>query len=36
MIDWEKRWQAGQTGWDLGAASPPLIEYADHRLWQWL
>ncbi|MBK9335659.1 MAG: methyltransferase domain-containing protein [Lewinellaceae bacterium] len=29
MIDWEKRWQAGQTGWDLGAASPPLIEYAD-------
>jgi len=28
-IDWEKRWQAGQTGWDLGAASPALAAYAD-------
>lgn len=28
-IDWEKRWQTGQTGWDLGAASPPLCAYAD-------
>lgn len=28
-IDWEKRWQTGQTGWDLGAASPPLTAYAD-------
>jgi len=28
-IDWENRWQTGQTGWDLGAASPPLTEYAD-------
>ncbi len=28
-IDWEKRWQTGQTGWDLGAASPPLTDYAD-------
>lgn len=27
--DWEKRWQTGQTGWDLGAASPPLTAYAD-------
>lgn len=26
---WETRWQTGQTGWDLGAASPPLIRYAD-------
>ncbi|MEZ4939625.1 MAG: methyltransferase domain-containing protein [Saprospiraceae bacterium] len=29
MIDWEKRWQSHQTGWDLGAASPPLTAYAD-------
>src|SRR5438067_7963589 len=21
---WESRWRAGETGWDLGAASPPL------------
>jgi SAM-dependent methyltransferase len=27
--DWEKRWQAGQTGWDLGAVSPPLAAYID-------
>lgn len=26
---WENRWQNGQTGWDLGAASPPLTDYAD-------
>lgn len=26
---WENRWQTGQTGWDLGAASPPLTAYAD-------
>ena len=26
---WETRWQNGQTGWDLGAASPPLTVYAD-------
>lgn len=24
---WEQRWQNQQTGWDLGAPSPPLIEY---------
>lgn len=29
MTDWEQRWQTGQTGWDLGAASPSLIKYAD-------
>lgn len=27
--DWEQRWQAGQTGWDLGAVSPPLATYID-------
>ncbi|TNE47896.1 MAG: methyltransferase domain-containing protein [Bacteroidetes bacterium] len=26
---WEIRWRSGQTGWDLGAPSPPLIRYAD-------
>lgn len=26
---WEQRWQNQQTGWDLGAASPPLIEYLE-------
>ncbi len=29
MTDWEHRWQTGQTGWDLGAPSPPLCRYAD-------
>jgi SAM-dependent methyltransferase len=29
MVNWENRWQTGQTGWDLGAASPPLCAYAD-------
>ncbi|MCS6928919.1 MAG: TPMT family class I SAM-dependent methyltransferase [Saprospiraceae bacterium] len=28
-IDWEYRWQTGQTGWDLGQPSPPLCRYAD-------
>ncbi|MFN0014307.1 MAG: methyltransferase [Saprospiraceae bacterium] len=28
-MNWENRWQTGQTGWDLGAASPPLTAYAD-------
>ncbi|MEQ1746574.1 MAG: methyltransferase domain-containing protein [Saprospiraceae bacterium] len=28
-MNWEIRWQAGQTGWDLGVASPPLTAYAD-------
>lgn len=27
--DWEARWQTGQTGWDIGQASPPLCRYAD-------
>lgn len=26
---WETRYQTHQTGWDLGAVSPPLKEYAD-------
>lgn len=26
---WEHRWQQGQTGWDLGEASPPLKAYLD-------
>lgn len=26
---WESRWRAGQTGWDLRSASPPLCEYCD-------
>lgn len=26
---WETRWQNSQTGWDLGAAAPPLTAYAD-------
>ena len=25
---WEQRWQAQQTGWDIGQASPPLMQYA--------
>lgn len=32
MLDqtyWESRYQADQTGWDLGAVSPPLKAYAD-------
>lgn len=28
MNEWEIRWQTGQTGWDLGAVSPPLTAYA--------
>jgi hypothetical protein len=26
---WTARWEAGETGWDLGAASPPLKIYID-------
>jgi SAM-dependent methyltransferase len=26
---WESRWLNGQTGWDLGAVSPPLAAYID-------
>ncbi|MEL7424968.1 MAG: methyltransferase domain-containing protein [Bacteroidota bacterium] len=25
---WERRWQDQQTGWDIGQASPPLMQYA--------
>lgn len=24
---WESRWQQGTTGWDLGVASPPIVNY---------
>lgn len=24
---WERRWQDQQTGWDIGQASPPLMQY---------
>ena len=24
---WEKKWQENKTGWDLGSASPPIVEY---------
>ena len=32
MIDlgkqyWERRWEEHQTGWDIGSASTPLVEY---------
>jgi SAM-dependent methyltransferase len=26
---WETRWQDHQTGWDIGQASPPLIQYME-------
>lgn len=26
---WEKRWQNQQTSWDIGHASPPLIQYIE-------
>lgn len=26
---WEDRWQQEQTGWDLGAVSPPIAAYVD-------
>ncbi|MEO7175956.1 MAG: methyltransferase domain-containing protein [Saprospiraceae bacterium] len=26
---WNERYIAGETGWDLGMASPPIAEYAD-------
>ncbi len=26
---WDERYRAGQTGWDIGYASPPLTEYID-------
>ncbi|PTM14206.1 MAG: SAM-dependent methyltransferase [Bacteroidetes bacterium] len=26
---WEERWQAAQTGWDIGEASPPLLHYTN-------
>lgn len=26
---WDYRWQNNETGWDIGAASPPIVEYMD-------
>lgn len=26
---WDKQWQQGETGWDMGMVSPPLKEYID-------
>lgn len=26
---WQAQWEAGQTGWDIGHASPAIAEYAD-------
>lgn len=26
---WSKRYQIGQTGWDIGYASPPIVQYLD-------
>ena len=26
---WETRWEKGETGWDIGHASPPITEYFD-------
>ncbi len=31
---WERRWQEQQTGWDIGQASPPLMQYAERLLNQ--
>lgn len=27
---WNTRWKDSNTGWDIGYASPPLMEYLDH------
>jgi hypothetical protein len=26
---WEERWQTGQTGWDVGYATPAIVRYID-------
>ncbi len=26
-VDWEARWQAGDTPWDKGTAAPPLVDW---------
>lgn len=26
---WEERWQSGQTGWDVGYATPAIVAYCD-------
>ncbi|NMM50593.1 SAM-dependent methyltransferase [Flammeovirgaceae bacterium KN852] len=28
-IYWQERWENGQTGWDIGYASPPIAEYVN-------
>lgn len=28
---WDQRWQNEQTGWDLGAPAPALIQFFDHH-----
>jgi SAM-dependent methyltransferase len=27
---WNQRWHTGQTGWDIGYASPPITQYLEH------
>lgn len=27
---WENRWQSGQTGWDLGQPSPPIVSFFEN------
>lgn len=27
---WQNRWQAGETGWDIGYASPPITTYFEN------
>jgi len=29
VVDWEKRYQDNETGWDIGSVSRPLQEYFD-------
>ena len=29
---WQGRWQAHETGWDIGYASPAIIEYAEKNI----
>jgi SAM-dependent methyltransferase len=29
---WDSRWQAGQTGWDIGYPSPAIVQFAEKHL----
>ena len=29
---WENRWQTGQTGWDLGEPSPPIVGFFEKEI----